>query len=55
MYRRDSKRLPCLTDLNYDWEGNYLFNSLKLIIIVIICRDNLLESNITSGTLTILI
>ena len=26
MYRRDSKRLPCLTDLNYDWEETIYLN-----------------------------
>jgi hypothetical protein len=26
VYRRNSKRLPCLTDLNYDWEETIYLN-----------------------------
>lgn len=43
VYRRDSKKLPCLTDLNYDWEEtvylNLILHEFEYILTCAICTQ----------------
>ena len=45
VYRRDSKRLPCLTDFNYDWEEtvylNLILHEVSFFHFIVIRRINI--------------